>query len=184
MKNMYISMKSAEDRTSLLRVLLALGLVWHKGFGDESTDVSFINKEYSYDDWNIVRVRYDGSITGSNSVCDDIPAYYWPQDMAKILDGVSHLLAEVKPIIIDNVVGYDAEISSSGIKIGCQVVSFDTFDALQNAVDNIRNAKTQLYGIAGMDPIVTIDGIDFDGEMLEFKLFDEIAAAVKSQRSK
>ena len=102
--------------------------------GYENLSVQSFNDSY----WNthsLVVLRHDDTIGGTKSGNRKVTHYY-PQDTQKIVD---HFIKPKKEYIVTNVGDYKAEITKDGIKVGCQVISFEKFDEVANKLKDFRN---------------------------------------------
>ncbi len=62
------------------------------------------------------------------------PTHVWDTDAAKIID---HILNPFKEITINGVGDYSAIVSQDDIRVGCQVISFEKFQEIADAVKEV-----------------------------------------------
>jgi len=71
---------------------------------------------------------------------DDMKTYSWPQDATLIMDSLLEIAKTPKPIIVPRVTtDYDASVTTEGVLVGCQKVSWEKWDQLAQAVNKIRS---------------------------------------------
>jgi hypothetical protein len=101
-----------------------------------SDDISVqkFNDSYWYSH-PLVILRNDGSIGGSSKGARTVTHHY-PEDIQKI---VNYFIKPKKEYIVTEVGDYNAEITKDGIKVGCQVISFEKFDEVANKLKDFRN---------------------------------------------
>ena len=127
-----IGTETREDRRILLTFLIGMGYVWHRGFNDNSTSPVEIDEKYPWGEYPSVMVE-----TETKEISGVIRStIMWPAESVEIIRYFTPPLKE--DVTIHNVGDYSAQITSSGIRVGCQLISFEKFREIVEAVDQYQ----------------------------------------------
>jgi len=127
-----IGTQTKEDRLTLLTFLIGMGYVWHRGMGDPMTSPMEIERRYSWRSYPVVMVETEEKVI-SGVINSEI---MWPDESAKIIGYFTPKIKE--DVTIHNVGDYSAQITSSGIHVGCQLISFKKFQEIVDAVKQFQ----------------------------------------------
>ncbi len=140
-KRIDVKSTSKEDWVALLSFLFSNGYHYH-----EITDISKADEDYPFDRYpiNSFSVDTDGShysmeVCGNSRLHGNRENYILPQDFSKVINLVrQNNVVNYTPIVIEDVGDYEARVTATGIKVGCQTISFEKFDEIEEAVKKIR----------------------------------------------
>lgn len=140
-KTIDVKSTSKEDWVALLSFLFSNGYHYH-----ELTTIAEADEEYSFDEYsvNTFSVDTDGNhwskeISGNGRIRVGRENYTLPQDFSKVINLVrANEVENYTPVIISDVGDYEAKVHKSGIKVGCQTISFEKFEEIAEAVKKFR----------------------------------------------
>jgi hypothetical protein len=135
MNSMYVVTETRE----LYVLALALGKQAGYTILDENNPVRYTDRYYYKGYTNLVfdSKRIRGTRPRHWGLYEQYELCNLPQDLEKFTNRLFYPKKEIK---VNNITkDYDATVTSQGIEVGCQLVSFDKFDELVEAVKQFKN---------------------------------------------
>lgn len=130
---MLINTKNKTDRLSLLTCLIALGGEWHKGTMSVKGAID-VDASYNFDQYPCIGIAHGKSISGYPT-SRGLEPITWPDDAKVIVEYMQN------DYTVDGIGDYTAEVTKTGIKVGCQTISFKKFKELNTVVDKYQEAN-------------------------------------------
>tara|TARA_R110002074_G_scaffold51396_3_gene130036 strand:+ start:3648 stop:4052 length:405 start_codon:yes stop_codon:yes gene_type:complete len=134
---MKIETNTATERKTLIACLITLGYVWHRGREyDLAITPNEIERKYPFTIYPSLCIDSERSISGyyvRNIIKRD---YIWPNDAKDIIR-----VCSPPDYTVDGIGEYVATVSKTGIKVGCQTITFDKFKELVKVVKDFQKAN-------------------------------------------
>ena len=123
-----VKCKNKTDFFACIALFYAMGFPYN----EDTTYEDIIKEDFYGQGYTIPFIDTD-EMDFNSKLEEDLTTYYWSKDLDAIIE---HLSTKTYRMNLTN--QYDAEITSDGIIVGCQTITFEKFEELSALVEKYK----------------------------------------------